>query len=78
MRKCDACGSDEIATVSTKYEGNYTECTKCGKRTYIPSYDELVYRVAELERQLKIAREYEILWNMTHSARGEVIEVIDE
>ena len=52
MRKCDACGSDEIATVSTKYEGNYTECTKCGKRTYIPSYDELVYKVDALQARI--------------------------
>lgn len=52
MRKCDACGSDEIATVSTKYEGNYTECAKCGKRTYILSYEELEYRISELESQL--------------------------
>jgi hypothetical protein len=73
MKKCEVCGSDEIATVATAREGSYTECTKCGKRTYIPSYDDLVYRVAELERQLKIAREYEILWNMTHSATDEVV-----
>lgn len=73
MRKCDACGSDEIATVASAREGNYTECTKCGKRNYIPSYEYLVARVVELERQLKTAREYEILWNMTHNATDEAV-----
>lgn len=51
MRKCDACGSNNMSSVSSAYEGNYEECRDCGKRTSIPSYEELVRRVAELESE---------------------------
>jgi transposase len=56
VRKCDICGSEEISTVSSAYEGCYFECTKCGLRTYIPSYDDLKRRVAELESEVKALR----------------------
>jgi transposase len=53
MRKCNACGSNNISSVSSPYEGNYEECRDCGKRTSIPSYEELVRQVAELETENK-------------------------